>query len=208
MSIARCVLATYGFTAIQALVVAIAQNRDLRRGFFRPAVQHFENRPVLAGIQHHAHVSPGQWNAIASIYGTQVARRIRVKIVPMPVRRNARHASHYQRRRQIDLAARIDGIRVARKKLPKRNFRAEQRSRKVAALEIAPGIQNILGVHVRRFRIMSPPGNPAARYLWRPCAVATVQYPVGYVIRQIVLEAFRRLFQVTIQEDDIGGLIE
>jgi len=55
---------------------------------------------------------------------------------------------------------------------------------------------------------MPSSGNSATGNLWRPGAVATMQYPVSHVIGQVVLETLRLFPQELIEKDDIGGVIK
>ena len=55
---------------------------------------------------------------------------------------------------------------------------------------------------------MPSPRDPAARNLRCPRAIAAMQYPVRNVIGEVVLEPFGGVFQLAIQEYEVGRFIE
>ena len=71
--------------------------------------------------------------------------------------------------------------------LPKRNLRAEECGGEVTALEVAPRIQNVFGIHIRRLGVIVACARKRGRRIpaVRSGAVAIMQDLVSNVIGEI-----------------------
>src|SRR5690606_6942279 len=96
VGVAGGILAADGLAAVEAGVASVAQDGDLGGGPGGARVQHRENGPELARVEHHAHVAPGKGNAVAAVDGAQVAGRVGVEVMPVRIGGDAGHAPHDQ----------------------------------------------------------------------------------------------------------------
>jgi hypothetical protein len=98
-------------------------------------------------------------------------------------------------------------MRLAGEEAPERHLGAEQRARKETALEITPGVQNVLRVHAGG-DTRAALGAPAHFTAGRMCgleSVAPVQQLVAQVRGEVELEARRVGLQLAIQVHGVRG---
>jgi hypothetical protein len=210
--VTRRVARAHGQAAVEVSAAAlVAQHRQLRR---RPGLavlrQHPEHRPLSAGIAHETHVPPGQWDTVSSIDRAQPAGRIRVKVVPVTIRRHGGHAPHDERRRELELLVHGRIVAVAYQQPPEWRLRTEQRAREEAAFEVAPREHDVAGIDAERIACarLRPLAHVPAADLARSPAVAAVQNAMADVAREIVLHAARLLLEDAIEVDAVGRLEE
>ena len=109
---------------------------------------------------------------------------------------------------RFDRIAGIDCISMFRQELPERSLRREQRRGEIAALEIAPGVQNVLGIDVDRVRVVAATAYPTARYLRCASTVSAMQDFVRNVICNVELQPCRHRLQRTIEIDLVRRIEE
>ena len=206
--VARHVLGLARVAHVQQELVALAQHRDLRAAV-RPAlaIEHAEHGPVRAGVGDLRHVAPGQRDAVAPVHGAQVARRIGVEEVPVRIRRHLGHAPHHHGGRQLDLLAGLDAVLLACEEAAERYLGTQQRAGEEAALEVAPGVQHVVGAEARR-RPVRAVAELAAGGVGGTQPVAAVQHLVRDVRGQVELQARRVGPQRAVDVHHVGRVVE
>ena len=155
-------------------------------------IDHAKHRPVGARVAHLREVSPGQGNAVAAIHRPQISGRVGVEEMPVRIGRHLGHAPHHHRRGELELRARFHPVALAGEEAPERHARREQRAGKEAALEVAPRVQHVLGIHAGSARAaLGTAAHLPARGVRGLQPISAVQHLVGDVRREIELQARR-----------------
>ena len=110
--------------------------------------------------------------------------------MPVGVGRDLGHAAHDHRGGELEPRARLHAVALARQETPERHSRGEQRAGEEAALEVAPGVQHVLGIHAGRARAaLGAAAHLPAGGVRGLEAVAAVQHLVADVRGEIELQA-------------------